>query len=501
MRVLITGGTGVIGSATVDVLLRHDHEVRILSRHADAGRWERGVTAIVGSVTEPASLEGAAEGCDAVVHVTGIVREDPPEATFDRVNVEGTRNVMREAERAGVGRLVYVSSLGANRGSSDYHKSKRAGEAIIREFSGDWVIARPGNVYGPGDEVISRLLEWVRTSPVVPVLGTGEDEFQPVWAGDVAAALVAILEREDMAGRVLEIAGPDRTTLNDLVEKMVAMTGRSPIRLPIPATAASAAISAAAALGVELPVNDAQLRMLLERNVITDDSENALTSVLGLVATPLESGLRVLAEATPEQLPRDGFGPMQLRAFHGGTVGSGMTAEQLITRLRLEFGRLMPGMVDARAEQGAVTRLHEGATLTLGLPLRGHIQVRVAEVAPAEVTLLTLKGHPLAGAVKFSADRSGDLLTFEVHVYERAASATDFALMALGGSFLQAKTWEELVGAVMRVAGGTPTGEVRSESDTLSSEQAATVEKWLAGLAERSAGKGSVGAVPELRIE
>jgi uncharacterized protein YbjT (DUF2867 family) len=501
MRVLLTGGTGLIGRATVDVLLRHGHQACVLSRYADSGRWETGVTVFTGSVTDPASLAGVADGCDALVHVTGIVREEAPDATFEQVNVEGTRNVMWEAERAAVRRFVYMSSLGADRGSSDYHRSKRAGEEITREFAREWVVVRPGNVYGPGDEVISRLLEWVRSSPVVPVLGSGEDVFQPVWVGDVAAALVAVVERNDVAGRVLEIAGPDRTTLNELLDLMAAITGRSPIRLPIPATVASAGISAGAAVGVELPVSDAQLSMLLERNVITDDSENALTSVLGLVSTPLESGLRVLAESTPEQLPSAGFGPMQLRTFRGETSGSEMTAEQLITRLRLEFGRLMPGLVQGGAEEGTATRLHEGATLTLGLPLRGHIQVRVADVAPAEVTLLTLKGHPLAGAVNFRASRADDVLCFEVQVYERAASATDFALMALGGSFLQAKTWEELVTVVIALAGGVPAAGVRSESAMLSDEQAALIEKWLAGLAGRSAGGPSGGVVPELRIE
>ncbi|HUF66959.1 MAG TPA: complex I NDUFA9 subunit family protein [Gemmatimonadaceae bacterium] len=500
MRILITGGTGLIGRATVDVLLRHGHQARVLSRHAGAGPRD-GLTAISGSVTDPASLAGAADECDAVLHVTGIVREDPPEVTFERVNVQGTSNVIAEAERAGVRRFVYVSSLGANRGSSGYHRSKRKGEELARRFTGEWVIVRPGNVYGPGDDVISRLLEWVRTSPVVPVLGTGEDAFQPVWAGDVAAALVAILERDDMAGRVLEVAGPDRTTLNGLLDLMVTLTGRSPIRLPVPATAASAGISVAAALGIELPVNDAQLRMLLERNVITDDSANALTTVLGLVSTPLENGLRLLAEATPDQLPSEGFGPMQRRTFHGETSGSEMSAEQLITKLRLEFRKLMPGIVEAAAEQGTATRLYEGATLTLGLPLRGHIQVRVADVAPAEVTLLTLKGHPLAGAVRFRAERAGDVLHFEVQVYERAASATDFALMALGGSFLQAKAWEDLVEAVLKVAGGTPAGAARSDSATLTEEQAAKIEKWLAGLAERTAPGTSGRSIPELRVE
>src|SRR5215218_5031048 len=164
MRVLVTGGTGVVGKPAVDHLLGRGHTVRLLSRNAerDAKQWPERVDPFEATVGDRASMRGAADGCDALLHIAGIVAEDPPEVTFQRVNVDGTRYLVEEAARAGVKRFVHVSSLGADRGESVYHRSKLASEEVAREFKGDWLILRPGNVYGPGDEVISLLLKMVR---------------------------------------------------------------------------------------------------------------------------------------------------------------------------------------------------------------------------------------------------------------------------------------------------------------------------------------------------
>jgi NADH dehydrogenase len=155
----------VVGEAAVRALLRHGHTVRLLARHAedDARAWPAGVEPWPGDVTRPETLVGSGDACDAVLHVVGIVDERPPAVTFQSVNVDGTRHVVAEAARAGVPHLVYVSSLGAERGASPYHRSKHAGEEIARTFGGRWIVVRPANVYGPGDAVISLLLKMVRT--------------------------------------------------------------------------------------------------------------------------------------------------------------------------------------------------------------------------------------------------------------------------------------------------------------------------------------------------
>src|SRR3954471_4633725 len=103
MRILVTGGSGVVGRSTITELLKRGHTVRLLSRGAaeDVAAWPAGVEAWPGNVGSAASVRGAVDDCQAVIHLVAIVAESPPEATFDRINVEGTRVMRDEAQRAG----------------------------------------------------------------------------------------------------------------------------------------------------------------------------------------------------------------------------------------------------------------------------------------------------------------------------------------------------------------------------------------------------------------
>jgi uncharacterized protein YbjT (DUF2867 family) len=309
MKVLVTGGAGVVGQAAVTEILAGGHTVRLLSRNAsdDAKRWPAGVECWPARISDQNELRGCAEGCDLVIHVAGIA-EETGSLTFESVNVDGTRTIVREAERCKVGRFIYISSLGAETGDSPYHRSKRRAEDIVRNFAGGWIILRPGNVYGPGDEIVSLLLTVVRTFPVVPVIGTGEDKFQPIWVEDLAAALSECVRRTDLHGRVLEVAGEEKTCLNDLLDRMSEITGRSPARIPIPPFLASAGATVAGLLGARLPINESQLTMLSEGNVIETPGANALIGVFHIKPTPLDSGLRKLADTLPEPTPYNDVG-------------------------------------------------------------------------------------------------------------------------------------------------------------------------------------------------
>jgi NADH dehydrogenase len=488
MHVLVTGGSGVIGEAAVRALLRRGHRVRLLARHAEdeARTWPEGVEPHAGDVTQAESLRGAADGCDAVLHLVGIVDESPPHATFDAVNVEGTRHVVEEATRAGVPHLVYVSSLGAERGASPYHRSKHAGEEIARGFAGRWVVVRPGNVYGPGDEVVSLLLRMVRSLPAVPVIAGGEQEFQPLWTDDVGEALAEAVEREDLSGRTLDLAGPERTSMQDLLDRFARLTGREPLRLPLPGALASLGVKAAEAVGIKLPINESQLTMLAEGNVIDAPAENALEGVLRVTPTPLDDGLQKLLDALPEQLPEDGVGSLRRRRFWADVRDATVAPAQLFSRLCGRFQDVTPGQMDLEAEPGTPTAvLAEGQTVTMALPMRGTVQVRVAELGPTTLTLQTLAGHPLAGAVRFSVEETGvRALRFSVEVIERAASALDWLAMAALGSRMQRATWREIVDGMVEESGGTAPDGVQEEDGTLEGPDAERAEAWLRTLAE-----------------
>jgi nucleoside-diphosphate-sugar epimerase len=482
MKILITGGTGVVGKPAVDALLARGHTVRLFARNAERDRrlWSAGIEARAGSVASDADVRGAAEGCDAVLHVAGIVDEVPPEATFENVNVQGTRRMVEEAQRAGVPRFVYVSSLGADKGQSGYHQSKLAGERIAQGFTGEWLVCRPGNVYGAGDQVISLLLKMVRMMPAIPVLGGGEQPFQPVWADDLAQALALAVEPGGPSRQVLELAGTEQVTMNDLLALMQEITGRSPTRVPIPHALALAGARLADLVGMEVPINADQITMLLEQNVIPPDRPNALVEHFGVTPVPLARGLRTLADALPESLPSQGVGPLHGQCYWGDIVNSDLGADPLFEMIRSHFASLLPeSVVQVGAEPGTPTVVEEGATLTMAVPLRGHVQVRVEEVGERGMTFVTVEGHHLAGVIRFAVRDLGQRLRFEIRSYTRSADLLDNLGMAALGRRLQKETWKSVVEAVVERCGGTSADGVHEETWELTPREAERVERWV----------------------
>lgn len=484
MKILVTGGTGVVGAATVRALLAGGHSVRLLSRHArsDADRWRGSGTigaieAREGSVATAADVAGAAEGCDAVLHIAGIVEERPPDVTFQSVNVGGTRNLLAEAEVAGVQRFVYVSSLGADSGESAYHASKRDAEELVRRFRGDWLICRPGNIYGPGDEVISYLLQIVRASPVAPVIDGGDQPFQPLYADDLGAALAVAVTRSDLSRQVLLLAGPEVTTTRDLVDRLARLTGQQPVAVGVPgALATLGARVASSLLGVKVPLTEDKVTMLREGNIIPPGEVNAVTDILGVQPTPLEEGLRRLANSQPEQLPDQGTGTLVRRRYGARLAGVRRTPQDLFDEFRRRFFELVPESTVQKAEEPAgepASRpsLEPGSVLTLSLPFRGNVQVRIIEVTGTSLTLVTLAGHPLAGSNTFRFSLEGEDPRFTVETCDRSANLLDELAMLPFGRLLKRFTWTTLVEETARMAGAMAPVEVETEEQPLAGEE------------------------------
>ena len=467
MRILVTGGTGVIGEGVIGELLQRGHGVRLLSRHADddSKQWS-GVEPFPGNVTEPESLRGAADGCDAIVHIAGIAVENPPELTFESVNVDGTRNVIVEAKRAGARRFVHVSSLGADTGESAYHQSKRAAERLVETSGLEWTIVRPGNVYGPGDEVLSSILKMVRVLPAVPMIDSGDQDFQPVWHEDLAKILAGVVERNDLAAQTLEAAGSEITTMKDVIERFCEITGRSPVSVPVP--------SALAQFGVD----ENMLTMLKERNVVR--GTNAI-EILGIDATPLDQGLRLLADSLRETLPEDGFGALEHKTFVAEIRGSRHTAASLMAMFRERVNDFMP--IEFIAEPGAAERIEKGATLTGSLPLRGNFQVRVEVAEPTHVVFATLEGHPLAGIVEFTTSENGGALRFAIDTWTRASNVLDWLAVHTIGASAQDANWRGVVRRIIEASGGTSEG-VKQEKERLSEDEAARVAQRVKSLVQ-----------------
>lgn len=485
MKVLVTGGTGVVGEGAVTALLQRGHEVRILSRYGDRGvtRWPHGVEARAGDVAVAAEVNGSARGCDAIVHIAGIEEETLPDLTFDKVNVLGTRHVVKEAERASVRRLVFISALGAETGRSEYLKSKRRAEQVVRGCSRPWVILRAGPVYGPGDRNVSAILKMVRTLPAIPVIDSGAQRFQPLWYEDLGQAIARAVDQPDITGGALDVAGPEETSMNELLDRIEGLAGRRPRRVRVPAGVAAMGTQLAGVLGFALPISEAQLTMLQDDNVISASGENALTAVLGVEPTPLEKGLRRLVGALPEQLPSEGVGPLVHKRYWADIDQSFHRAAALRDVFRRNIAQALP--FEIGRESGPITNLKKNMTFSVTLPLRGTVPMRVEEVTPQRIVVATVEGHPLSGLVTFNFLERGNQVRFEVEVFARGADTVDALLMAVMADFLQDVNWQAVVNRVVQLSGGRAPAGVQTLVTTVDDEEARKIEEWAAALVVR----------------
>ncbi len=281
MLVAITGATGYVGSEIVRKLLRRDHELRALVRKPErAGPLaDLGVGIVRGDLDDAAALRELMSGAGAVVHLVGIIVESGRQ-TFDAVHVRGMEAVLAAAREAPVGLVAHMSALGARgeKGATRYHVTKWQAEEAVRSSGLPHVIFRPSVIAGPGNPAIGMMLNMVRLSPVVPVIGDGRYEMQPIWIGDVAEACALALERPDLRG-TFELAGAERLSYHQVLDRLEAALSVHRARVRVPVGVARFAAIAGTALPNLAPISPEQLQMLLEDNTT---AHNAIESRFGI---------------------------------------------------------------------------------------------------------------------------------------------------------------------------------------------------------------------------
>ncbi len=156
-----------------------------------------------------------------------------------------------------------------------------------------------------------------------------------------------------------------------------------------------------------------------------------------------------------------------------------MGPEMLFRHFVSHFAECTPWHVDLEAEPGTTLVPELGAVLTIALPLRGNVQIRIVELEERRMTVCTVAGHPLAGAVRFLAEERGAAVRFEVQVYDRAANVVDWLVMNPIGARLQNATWNETVERVVKESGGRAARGVEHEFSKLDADQAREVNEWL----------------------
>ena len=221
MKILLTGGTGFVGNYVAERLVEKGHTVRALVRSGSESKLRiRAKCEIAhGDVTDLQSINKAAGGCDAVIHLVGIIREFPSKGiTFRRIHFESTCNVAAAAAEAGIKRFVHMSALGTRPDTPPkYWFSKWMAEEYLRSLDLDLTIFRPSVIIGPGGE-FAALLKQMASAPVTPVIGNGEYLMQPVAVWNVADFFARALEESRTVGKAYEVGGPESMSYNQMLE-------------------------------------------------------------------------------------------------------------------------------------------------------------------------------------------------------------------------------------------------------------------------------------------
>jgi NADH dehydrogenase len=293
-RALITiyGGSGFIGRHVVRAIAKTGARIRVAVRRPElAGHLQPlggvgQINAVQANVRFPDSLLAAAQGADAVINLVGILFPSGKQ-TFTSVMDEGARHVAEAARAAGAQALVHVSAIGADPDSpSVYARSKAAGEAAVRDAFPGAVILRPSVVFGPEDDFFNRFAALARIAPVLPLIGGGNTKFEPVFAGDVAKAVIAALTGSAKAGAPYELGGPEVLTLKEVMERVLTYAMRKRLLVPVPFWLAKLKGSFLQLLP-KPPLTVDQVRLLESDNVVSEDAKRAGRTLEGLGIAPV----------------------------------------------------------------------------------------------------------------------------------------------------------------------------------------------------------------------
>ena len=229
--ILLTGATGTVGSALLRRLTAGGRPVRALVRdQRRLGDQRVRVQIALGDLSDPPSFRNALRGVDTVVHLAASIR-DQPRGSIEELNAVATLRLVRAAERAGVRRFVFFSALNAHHHSrTRFFRAKALAEDAVEASSLETTVFRPSIIYTPGDPWLT-LLDRLSRLPAVPVSGSGKALYQPVWAEDVAAAVMNSLDGSRSA---LELAGPEVMSYDDIVRAVLRAAHRRRRLLHVP---------------------------------------------------------------------------------------------------------------------------------------------------------------------------------------------------------------------------------------------------------------------------
>jgi NADH dehydrogenase len=291
-EVTVFGAAGFVGRNVVRQLAENGIRVRAACRDPEAAAFLKTMGAVgqisipQANLRFPASIEAAVDGVDAVINLTGILYQRGAQS-FEAVHVSGAAVIAEAAKKAGAKRLIQMSALGADANSSaKYARSKAAGEAAVEAAFPGVTILRPSVIFGAEDNFFNLFASLARFTPALPLIGGGQTKFQPVYVGDVAAAIDHILADPNTAGQIFELGGPRQMSFEEVLRYITEQTGRKRFFFPWPFALTKIDAFFLQLMPKPLLTMD-QVELLKSDNVI--DGNTPGLDDLGIVPTPVES--------------------------------------------------------------------------------------------------------------------------------------------------------------------------------------------------------------------
>ena len=271
MRILVTGAAGFVGRQLVP-RLRDQHDLRVLmhSRPRDFGP---SVEAFKSDLIDRASLEPALQDVDMVVHLAFITGDRPNHGNlYERVNVDGTRNLLDSCRTAGVRRVLLLGGINTHQAKpGSYLQGRWQAEQLLRKSGCQWSIIRPSVLFGPAAPFFVILRQLVLEFPLIPLLGGGRTLFQPMHVDDLVECICSVVNRISYDRHVWEVGGPEHLSFRQLVEMTERQLGIHKPKVSVPMGIAAIQARLMQALP-RPPLTPAIIDLLSEDNITSIDS-------------------------------------------------------------------------------------------------------------------------------------------------------------------------------------------------------------------------------------
>lgn len=288
--ITIFGGSGFLGRHVVRALAPLGYRIRVAVRRPDlAGHLQPlgrvgQIHAVQANLRHPASVEAALQDASIAINLVGILFQRGRQR-FTDVQARGAETVARATAARGA-RLIHVSAIGADpESTAAYARSKAAGEQAVLAAVPEAVIFRPSIIFGPDDAFFNKFAALARMSPVLPLIGGGHTRFQPVFGGDVGAAIAKAVTGETKPGTIYELGGPEVFSFKELMEFILKTTDRRRMLVPVPFWAAKLKAQFLQYLPTPLLTPD-QVELLRYDNVVSSEAQNEGRTLEGLGLEP-----------------------------------------------------------------------------------------------------------------------------------------------------------------------------------------------------------------------